>query len=123
MCGNGIVQIGEECDDGNLKSNDGCSSLCKKEADAPICGDGIVNGSEECDDKNQFVSDGCSACKVDTGYECNGSPSKCKKKTSNKGLVLKGSPLYNMVNIFVLLQTDHPFYFKNDSEMRSFMKF
>ena len=27
-CGNGIVERGEECDDGNTIDNDGCSSNC-----------------------------------------------------------------------------------------------
>lgn len=28
VCGNGIVEDGEECDDGNLTNGDGCSSAC-----------------------------------------------------------------------------------------------
>ncbi len=28
VCGNGIVESGEQCDDGNLQNGDGCSSLC-----------------------------------------------------------------------------------------------
>jgi|GEM_PF-3533424 len=35
----------EECDDGNVEDNDGCSSKCKRE----FCGDGIKNGEEVCD--------------------------------------------------------------------------
>jgi len=31
VCGNGIVQPGEFCDDGNLVNGDGCSSLCEVE--------------------------------------------------------------------------------------------
>jgi cysteine-rich repeat protein len=30
-CGNGIVEIGEQCDDGNFKAHDGCSKLCTVE--------------------------------------------------------------------------------------------
>lgn len=30
-CGNGVVEGNEECDDGDLQDNDGCSSLCKVE--------------------------------------------------------------------------------------------
>ena len=30
-CGDAKVQVGEECDDGNLVSNDGCSGSCKIE--------------------------------------------------------------------------------------------
>jgi len=31
LCGDGIVQSGEQCDDGNTVSGDGCSSACKNE--------------------------------------------------------------------------------------------
>lgn len=31
LCGNGVVEKSEQCDDGNRKSRDGCSSLCKIE--------------------------------------------------------------------------------------------
>jgi cysteine-rich repeat protein len=30
-CGNGIVEAGEACDDGNMASGDGCDSLCQLE--------------------------------------------------------------------------------------------
>lgn len=33
---------------------------------------------EQCDDFNIIDSDGCSkACKIETGYECTGTPSIC----------------------------------------------
>ncbi len=58
---------GEECDDGNNNSNDGCGPSCKKEK----CGDGIVQqkgadgllntaDDEQCDDGNLAGADGCS---------------------------------------------------------------
>ena len=31
-CGNGVVDPGEECDDGNKNNGDGCSADCKNEA-------------------------------------------------------------------------------------------
>jgi len=34
-CGNGIEETGEECDDGNTNSNDGCSSTCQTETLEP----------------------------------------------------------------------------------------
>jgi cysteine-rich repeat protein len=33
VCGNGIVEGNEECDDGNLVSDDGCSGICFKDTD------------------------------------------------------------------------------------------
>lgn len=35
LCGNGIVQAPEQCDDGNTTSGDGCSSFCTLEGPAP----------------------------------------------------------------------------------------
>ena len=57
VCGDGAVAGDEECDDGNLDNDDGCSSVCALE----VCGDSIVNGEEECDDGNDVDGDGCSA--------------------------------------------------------------
>src|SRR5579862_2786316 len=39
-CGNGIVDPGELCDDGNTISGDGCAADCKSRE---ICGDGFVD--------------------------------------------------------------------------------
>jgi len=33
VCGNGIIEVGETCDDGNTLSGDGCSSTCQIEID------------------------------------------------------------------------------------------
>jgi cysteine-rich repeat protein len=46
VCGNGKVEIGEQCDDGNQVACDGCAPTCRLER----CGDGIVECSEQCDD-------------------------------------------------------------------------
>ncbi len=52
--------LGEECDDGNAVTGDGCSSACEVEA----CGNRRVDFGEECDDGNTTSADGCSAiCK------------------------------------------------------------
>ncbi len=36
ICGNGKLETGEECDDGNTTSGDGCSSQCKTELTPPM---------------------------------------------------------------------------------------
>lgn len=57
-----IVNLGEECDDGNLAAGDGCSSSCRFEG----CGNGFVDVGEECDDGNTSSGDGCSSvCAVE----------------------------------------------------------
>jgi cysteine-rich repeat protein len=37
VCGNNIMESGEECDDGNNANKDGCSSICKKEKKDDNC--------------------------------------------------------------------------------------
>ena len=60
VCGDGTVNIDEECDDGNTAVNDGCSATCQFE---PQCGNGLLDVGEECDDNNAFDTDDCTnAC-------------------------------------------------------------
>lgn len=59
QCGNRVVQRKEQCDDGNRKDGDGCSSNCKVEPEE--CGNGRMEGDEECDDGNIKGGDGCSS--------------------------------------------------------------
>ncbi|TMQ14562.1 MAG: TonB family protein [Deltaproteobacteria bacterium] len=35
VCGNGVLETGEQCDDGNAADGDGCSSSCRTEAKPP----------------------------------------------------------------------------------------
>lgn len=64
-CGNGAVETGEECEDGNMVDGDGCSAACHIEVPA-ICGNSILETGEGCDDGNTVSGDGCdSACHVE----------------------------------------------------------
>lgn len=46
VCGNGILEAGEDCDDGNASNTDACLTTCE----AASCGDGFVFvGTESCD--------------------------------------------------------------------------
>jgi cysteine-rich repeat protein len=60
-CGDADVDafFGEQCDDGNLASGDGCSATCLLE----LCGNGILDRTtgEQCDDGNLQSHDGCSS--------------------------------------------------------------
>ena len=81
VCGNGIPEPGEQCDDGNLVNGDNCSDICEVElfcgdmictsppedgfncaVDCAVCGNGPPpEPGEECDDGNNNNGDGCSA--------------------------------------------------------------
>ncbi len=66
LCGNGVLEATEECDDGNVLNGDGCSAQCKIEEPTLFCGDGVVTLPEQCDDGNNLDGDGCSAvCKFE----------------------------------------------------------
>jgi cysteine-rich repeat protein len=57
VCGNNIVDPGEQCDDGGTVNGDhGCDSNCTLTG----CGNGIVTTGEQCDDGNVANGDGCS---------------------------------------------------------------
>lgn len=44
------------------------------------CGNGVVEGLEECDDGDVIGGTGCNSfCRVETGWQCRGNPSVCRK--------------------------------------------
>ncbi|RKH37097.1 DUF4215 domain-containing protein [Corallococcus sicarius] len=68
-CGNGAVDVGEQCDKGNLNGPgyNKCSLTCIWNA---RCGDGVTqfDFGETCDDANTNDRDGCrNTCQVDVG--------------------------------------------------------
>lgn len=66
VCGDWMLRPtdgGEQCDDGNLDSGDGCDANCT----ITRCGNGIVTVGEQCDDGNAIDGDGCDRTCVPTG--------------------------------------------------------
>jgi len=78
-CGNGTVDAGEQCDDGNTQNGDCCSSTCQFEPLGSSCSNGLfcdgeetcdgagacVDGPDPCDPVAEFCheeSDTCDAC-------------------------------------------------------------
>jgi len=57
-CGNGMLDNGEACDDGNVSGGDGCSADCRSDE---RCGNRIVDVAvrEVCDDGGLLDHDGC----------------------------------------------------------------
>ena len=79
VCGDGVKEGSEQCDDGNLIPYDGCSPTCTIEPTCKggtctaVCGDGLKFPQEQCDDGNTISGDGCSStCTLETGtgYTC-----------------------------------------------------
>ncbi|WP_081426461.1 lamin tail domain-containing protein [Sorangium cellulosum] len=72
ICGDGVVDAGEVCDDGNTADGDGCSPTCQIEASPKLgCGDGALDPGEQCDDDNTEDGDGCSAaCQIEAPPRC-----------------------------------------------------
>ena len=71
VCGNGELEAGEACDDGNDAPLDACTVGCQ----IAVCGDGIARqdlspdeeGYESCDDGNDLDGDAClSICRLAT---------------------------------------------------------
>ncbi len=79
MCGDGIVDAGEACDDGNRNDNDACTNRCT----VNTCGDGVMNvGVEECD----YGADnghGCSSAEY--GSTCAACTNQCRMTASSGG--------------------------------------
>jgi cysteine-rich repeat protein len=74
VCGDGIINAGETCDDGGNGNNDGCSSTCLLE----FCGDGVTQSNEQCDDGNVISGDGCSStCESDANVCTAGLTASC----------------------------------------------
>src|SRR5690606_27110101 len=57
-CGNGIIEAGEECDDGTNNSVEP-NARCRLNCSFSRCGDAITDANEQCDDGNRFNGDGC----------------------------------------------------------------
>jgi MYXO-CTERM domain-containing protein len=55
VCGDGVVDVGQACDDGNTTNGDGCDNNCTVTA----CNNGILTAGEICDDGNAANGDGC----------------------------------------------------------------
>ena len=63
VCGNGKLEPGEACDDGNQIDGDGCDRNCRLTS----CGDGAITAGEACDDGNKIDGDGCDTNCTPTG--------------------------------------------------------
>ena len=58
-CGNGIVDVGEFCDNGFAANSDILADACRTDCRLPSCGDGVTDSGEACDDGNLDNLDVC----------------------------------------------------------------
>ncbi len=80
LCGNGVVEDGEACDDGNQLGGDGCRADCRG---LEVCGDGLFDPqSEQCDPPQDGGCIGLCA-----GCACPGGPWRFEDATAEAGLV------------------------------------
>jgi cysteine-rich repeat protein len=89
VCGNGKVEVDEQCDDGNLEDGDGCQADCtptpvvNPDGGGAVCPNGLKEGTEACDDGNFVNGDGCendctvTGSKPDAGPYDAGHPAVC----------------------------------------------
>ncbi len=69
VCGNGVLEAGEQCDDGNTVGGDCCSAACAFEPTGSACDDGLFcNTGETCDSAGVCVGGGPNLC--DDGVAC-----------------------------------------------------
>ncbi len=104
-CGNMVVDVDEECDDGNGDDTDDCPGTCTN----AVCGDGFVwAGMEDCDDGNMADTDACltgcilatcgdgflwagvEACDDGNMIDTDGCPSTCMPAQCGDGFVWAG---------------------------------
>ena len=86
VCGNGIADTGEECDDGNTANADCCSDSCVIEDPTLLCDD--ANG---CTDEVCIPSSGC--FNVDNTLPCDDSSACTTTDTCSAGACVSGPPL------------------------------
>ena len=87
VCGNKIIEDGENCDDGNNSDHDGCDASCHVECGfdcssgrcQTVCGDGIKAGTEHCDSVI-----GCTdQCIPAPGWDCDPVRNECRHECGN----------------------------------------
>ena len=63
-CGNGVVDDGEECDDGEDNS-DSTPDACREDCTEARCGDAVQDDGEECDEGEDNSDEDADACRMD----------------------------------------------------------
>jgi cysteine-rich repeat protein len=80
-CGNGVVQDGEQCDDGNTMDGDCCSATCQYESEGSPC----PADDEECTDDVCDETGTCTHQPSPSGMVCRPAPGECDAPESCDG--------------------------------------
>lgn len=90
LCGNGAVNAGEQCDDGNTSDGDCCSSTCQYEAATSSCSDGNLctqtdacNGTGTCVGSNPVTCTPLDQCHL--AGTCNPGSGTCSNPSKPDG--------------------------------------
>ncbi len=77
VCGDSVVDPGEQCDDGNTSNGDCCSSTCQYESAGSVCGnqtpEGTCDAADSCDTTGTCLPNYLSAatvCRAGSGDSC-----------------------------------------------------
>ncbi|MEW6271215.1 MAG: hypothetical protein AB1689_18190, partial [Thermodesulfobacteriota bacterium] len=93
-CGNGALDAGESCDDGNQDDGDCCSSTCTLDPEGSACDDGdLCTRSDACDAAGACVGSDPVVCEEGGSGQC-GSAATCDPQTGEcvGGPLPDGSP-------------------------------
>ena len=63
LCGNGMVDSGEQCDSG-ANNSDTIPNRCRTTCQSPSCGDGVTDSGEQCDDGASNSDGVANACRT-----------------------------------------------------------
>ncbi len=87
-CGDGVIDPGEQCDDGNTLDGDCCSSSCQYEADLGPCDDGdACTAGDHCN-----ATGSCIATPIGDGGACSDGDACTFGETCTGGICGGGSP-------------------------------
>ncbi|TMB54978.1 MAG: DNRLRE domain-containing protein [Deltaproteobacteria bacterium] len=70
VCGNGVLDLGEQCDDGNLVAGDCCSPLCQFEPTGQACANNICISGSTCDGAGACVGGAPNTAPCNDGNAC-----------------------------------------------------
>ncbi|HET9621290.1 MAG TPA: DUF4215 domain-containing protein [Kofleriaceae bacterium] len=102
VCGNGVIDPGEACDDANAADGDGCAADCRAIETGYLCGEagiacvreqacgnGRLEAGETCDDHNTTAGDGCAAdCHaIAAGWACPVPGIRCTAAQCGDGVI------------------------------------